>query len=248
MAENKKSFVLYTDTFGLIKHLPDDVAGRLLKHIYAYVNDENPITDELLVNVAFEPIKAQLKRDLVKWEQTLEGRSKAGKASAEAKRLSKENQQSSTNSTNVDFVQQSSTKSTVSVNDNVNVSVNDNVSDNVSDILLKKETKNNLFSFKKKLIEYGFKENLIDDWLKVRKNKKASNTETAFKKFISEIEKRNCNLNEILEVIVSNSWSGFNWEWIDNIKNKNKNVEQRTNTEIAIDAYNSETAKNFRFK
>ena len=235
MAENKKSFVLYTDTFGLIKHLPDDVAGRLLKHIYAYVNDENPITDELLVNVAFEPIKAQLKRDLVKWEQTLEGRSKAGKASAEAKRLSKENQQSSTNST-------------VSVNDNVNVSVNDNVSDNVSDILLKKETKNNLFSFKKKLIEYGFKENLIDDWLKVRKNKKASNTETAFKKFISEIEKRNCNLNEILEVIVSNSWSGFNWEWIDNIKNKNKNVEQRTNTEIAIDAYNSETAKNFRFK
>ena len=65
MAENKKSFVLYTDTFGLIKHLPDDVAVRLLKHIYAYVNDENPITDELLVNVAFEPIKAQLKRDLV---------------------------------------------------------------------------------------------------------------------------------------------------------------------------------------
>jgi hypothetical protein len=231
MAENKKSFVLYTDTFGLIKHLPDDVAGRLLKHIYAYVNDENPITDELLVNVAFEPIKAQLKRDLVKWEQTLEGRSKAGKASAEAKRLSKENQQSSTNSTNVDFVQQSSTNSTVSVNDNVNVSVNDNVSVNVSDILLKKETKN-----------------LIDDWLKVRKNKKASNTETAFKKFISEIEKRNCNLNEILEIIVSNSWSGFSWEWIDNIKNKNKNVEQRTNTEIAIDAYNSETAKNFRFK
>tara|TARA_R110000868_G_C10799249_1_gene756938 strand:+ start:514 stop:1116 length:603 start_codon:yes stop_codon:yes gene_type:complete len=123
MAENKKSFVLYTDSQGLVNQLPDDVAGRLLKHIYAYVNDENPITDELLIKIAFEPIKMQLKRDLVKWEQTLESRSKAGKASAEAKRLLKENQQNSTNLTSVDFVQQSSTNSTV--NDNVNVNVND---------------------------------------------------------------------------------------------------------------------------
>jgi len=59
MAENKKSFVLYTDTQGLINQLPDDIAGRLFKHIYAYVNDENPITDELLLNIAFEPIKMQ---------------------------------------------------------------------------------------------------------------------------------------------------------------------------------------------
>jgi len=86
MAENKKSFVLYSDSFGLIKQLPDDVAGRLLKHIYAYVNDENPITDELLVNVAFEPIKAQLKRDLVKWEKQTEQRKQAGLKSAEVRK------------------------------------------------------------------------------------------------------------------------------------------------------------------
>lgn len=123
MAENKKSFVLYTDTQGLVNQLPDEIAGRLFKHIYAYVNDENPISDELLLNIAFEPIKMQLKRDLKRWEETKEGRSAAGKASAEAKRLAKLNQQTSTNSTNVDFVQQTSTKSTV--NDNVNVNVND---------------------------------------------------------------------------------------------------------------------------
>jgi hypothetical protein len=126
MAENKKSFVLYSDSQGLVNQLPDDVAGRLLKHIYAYVNDEKPISNELLLNIAFEPIKMQLKRDLVKWEQTLEGRSKAGKASAEAKKLAKLTQQTLTNSTNVDFVQQSSTNSTDNVN--VNVNVNDNVS------------------------------------------------------------------------------------------------------------------------
>jgi hypothetical protein len=129
MAQNKKSFVLYSDVQGLINKLPDDVAGRLFKHIFAYVNDENPISDDILLNIAFEPIKMQLKRDLVKWENTKEARSNAGKASAEAKRLAKQN---TTNSTNVDFVQQSSTKLTVNDNVNVNVNVNDtvNVNDN----------------------------------------------------------------------------------------------------------------------
>ncbi len=135
MAENKKSFVLYSDSQGLINQLPDDIAGRLFKHIYAYVNDENPISDELLLNIAFEPIKMQLKRDLEKWEQTLEGRSKAGKASAEAKRLAKLSEQNITNSTNVDFVQQNSTNST----DNVNVNDNDNVN-----VINKKESKPSL--------------------------------------------------------------------------------------------------------
>jgi uncharacterized phage protein (TIGR02220 family) len=124
MAKDKKSFVLYSDSQGLINQLPDDVAGRLLKHIYSYVNDENPITDELLINVAFEPIKMQFKRDLIKWESTKEVRSIAGKASAEARKLLKENQQTLTNSTNVNLVQQTSTNLTV--NDNVNVNVINN--------------------------------------------------------------------------------------------------------------------------
>jgi len=148
MAENKKSFVLYSDSQGLVNQLPDEVAGRLLKHIYAYVNDENPITDELLLNIAFEPIKMQLKRDLQKWEQTKEGRSVAGKASAEAKRLAKLAEQSLTNSTNVESVEQNSTNSTV--NDNVNVNViNNNTpakADDVFDFNKYLETLNQKFS------------------------------------------------------------------------------------------------------
>lgn len=79
MAQDKKSFVLYSDSQGLVNQLPDEVAGRLLKHIYAYVNDENPISDELLLNIAFEPIKMQLKRDLLKWEGSKESKSINGK-------------------------------------------------------------------------------------------------------------------------------------------------------------------------
>ena len=118
MAENKKSFVLYSDSQGLINQLPDDVAGRLLKHIYSYVNDENPTTDELLLNIAFEPIKMQLKRDLIKYEKKREQWSEAGKKSAEQRASTKANEKQRT-LTNVDSVATFST-----VNDNVNVNVN----------------------------------------------------------------------------------------------------------------------------
>lgn len=79
MAENKKGFILYANYIGTIKQLPDDVAGRLLKHIFAYVNDENPVTDELLINIVFEQIKAHLKADLEKYilgkhDKSLSGR------------------------------------------------------------------------------------------------------------------------------------------------------------------------------
>jgi len=123
MAKDKTSFVLYSDSKSIIDLMTNEQAGLLLKTLFSYVNDENPKIDTSIALV-FEMIKLQLKRDLKKWERTKEGRSIAGKASAEAKKLAKLNQQNSTNLTNVDFVQQTSTKSTVSVSvsDNVNVS------------------------------------------------------------------------------------------------------------------------------
>ena len=71
MAENKKGFILYCDLIHTIKKMPDDKAGLLFKHLLAYVNDENPTTDDLLIELTFEPIKQQLKRDLNKWENEL---------------------------------------------------------------------------------------------------------------------------------------------------------------------------------
>ena len=68
MAKDKKSFLLYCDQQGVFNKLPDEIAGKLIKHIFAYVNDENPTCDDLLLIIAFEPIKTQLKRDLRKYE------------------------------------------------------------------------------------------------------------------------------------------------------------------------------------
>ena len=117
MAENKKGFVLYADQKSIIDMLTNEVAGELFKHIFAYVNDENPISENPLVNLAFEPIKLQLKRDLKKWEDIKVKRSEAGKISAE-----KRKQQNQQVLTSVESVEQTSTNPTVK--DNVNVKVN----------------------------------------------------------------------------------------------------------------------------
>ena len=136
MAKDKKSFVLYSDQRSIIDMLTDEQAGKLLKHIYSYVNDEDPELDDLSLKLAFEPIKLQLKRDLKKWEDTKDNRSNSGilgnlkrynpdlydkvkeeKISLEeAQSIAKDRKDS-----------QSDTK--LAVNDNVNVNVNDTVID-----------------------------------------------------------------------------------------------------------------------
>jgi uncharacterized phage protein (TIGR02220 family) len=68
MAKDKAAFQLYADQKSLFDNLPDDYAGKLIKHIFSYVNDDNPTTDDLVLKIAFEPIKLQLKRDLKKYE------------------------------------------------------------------------------------------------------------------------------------------------------------------------------------
>ncbi len=72
MAKDKTSFILYCDQQGLFNKLPDEIAGKLIKHIFAYVNDENPIASDLLLEIAFEPIKLQLKRDLRKYDDYID--------------------------------------------------------------------------------------------------------------------------------------------------------------------------------
>lgn len=125
MAKDKKGFILYADQKDLFEQLTDEKAGQLIKHIFKYVNDENPETDDLIVNLAFTPIKQQLKRDLQKFEEVRKKRSEAGKKSAEAR--ANKAKQDLTNLTSVKSVEQTSTKSTVIDNVNVNDKENDTV-------------------------------------------------------------------------------------------------------------------------
>ena len=118
MAKDKKSFILYVDQKDLWNKLPDEIAGKLIKHIYSYVSDENPSSDDLIVEIAFEPIKQQLKRDLKLFEEKRVKRSEAGIAGA-----NKRWQEIANDSKRISTI----AKIADNVNDNVNVNVIDNI-------------------------------------------------------------------------------------------------------------------------
>ena len=143
MAEDKKSFLLYTDLIHTVNKMPNDKAGELFKHILSYVNDLNPETEDLIIQLTFEPIKQQLKRDLLKYKESIIDKSNAGKL-GNLKRWHKDlydkvinNQLELDNALNIaesrkvshtDNVQ-SQPIAEIAVNDNVNV--NDKVINNI---------------------------------------------------------------------------------------------------------------------
>lgn len=104
-----------------VAKLPNDKAGRLFKHILEYVNDHDPVLDDLLLEIAFEPIKQWLKRDLLRREEIKEKRKQAGKMWGEAKASNAKQDVA-----NASFAKQTLANVAVNVNDNVNVNVINN--------------------------------------------------------------------------------------------------------------------------
>lgn len=232
MAENKKSFVAYADWENTFSMLSNEEAGKLIKHLLAYVNDKNPTDlDDRLLNIAFEPIKNQLKRDLKKYEQIRQKRINAGKLGGKQRA---ENQATQANAKSDKQIQANQ-----AVNDNVNVSVN--VNGNVNDILLEKETK-----------EYiGQNENFQDvDFVELepqeKKEKSSAKKETKFSVPTLEevqeycIERNNAvDAQNFIDFYESKGWvvgkskmkswkaAVRTWEKNSNNKNLNQNGQQQ---------------------
>ena len=70
------------------------------------------------------------------------------------------------------------------------------------------------FNFRKAMLSEGFAPELVDEWLKIRKAKKAINTELAFKTFIEKVRKTNQDINTVLSIIVQKQWKGFEADWL----------------------------------
>jgi hypothetical protein len=93
MATDKKSFILYSDLLTVVEKLINqdrikntNDAGELFLHILEYVNDNNPTPVNFMVDMAFEPIKLSLKRDLRKYESYIEKQSVNGKKGGRPKK------------------------------------------------------------------------------------------------------------------------------------------------------------------
>lgn len=69
MADGKNKIIIYRDWLTTFEALQDDEAGKLVKHLFRYVNDLNPEPPDRLTALLFEPIKQALKRDLKRYEE-----------------------------------------------------------------------------------------------------------------------------------------------------------------------------------
>ena len=72
MAKDKKSVLLYCDIIHTIEKMDNETAGEFFKHYLRYINDLNPTTDNMVVDIAFESVKQNLKRDLKKYQNICE--------------------------------------------------------------------------------------------------------------------------------------------------------------------------------
>lgn len=78
------------------------------------------------------------------------------------------------------------------------------------------------FNFKKSLIDLGIELNIVDTWLKIRKTKKAVNSELAFNKIKNEINLSGISANECIKIACEKSWKGFEAQWLNNFSQQTK--------------------------
>jgi hypothetical protein len=112
----------------------------------------------------------------------------------------------------------------------------ENVNNNIN------EKKEKAFNFRLSLIELGVNEKIVEDWIKVRKTKNATNTETAFNKIKSQILKSGKTANECITLAVEKDWKGFEAEWI---KNNNTNYLQKEQPASHVHTTKKETIADF---
>lgn len=89
------------------------------------------------------------------------------------------------------------------------------------------------FDFKKALIDLGIAEQTASDWMAVRKNAKATNTQTAFDSLKTQIERicqrYDVTAEQVAAFAVSRDWKCINagWDAVKNIKNANIGADNK---------------------
>ena len=166
--------------------------------------------------------------EIKKYKSNAKNKSKAGKASAKARQAKA--------SREVTPVKQ--TLNTEPTHEQLNI--NQEPITNNQEPITNKVTKDIVtsvpkFDFKKELLLLGVDNQILDDWLVVRKKKRASNTKTALKLIITEITKTGLMVNDAIEYAASKSWSGFKAQWYFN-----------ENPVGVVKQYSDTTAKNIQ--
>ena len=212
----KDSTLMYRSFFEAIKELPKEIQSDVYNAIFDYdLNDINPELNGIAKTV-FTLIKPQLDANKRKYQNGTKGG-----------RPIKQNETKTKPEKN-----QNETKIKPNVNDNDNANENNNV----------KEKQEKAFNFRLSLIDLGVNEKIVEDFMKVRKTKNATNTETAFNKIKSQILKSGKTANECIILAVEKDWKGFEADWI---KNNNTNYPQKEQPASHVHTTKKETIADF---
>ena len=93
----KKSFILHTDLVFVLRKMPVEQRGDLFLKILEYANGNEIDTNDLIVDLTFEPIKCQLDRDLIKYKSTIERQVANGKLGGRPPKNSQNNSETQNN-------------------------------------------------------------------------------------------------------------------------------------------------------
>ena len=196
----RDSMIFYRSFYEAIKELPLETQGEIYNAIFTYGLDFEVTELSGVSKTIWTLIKPQIDANIKRFENGKKPKNKQTESKTESKTEAKNNQEESKTETNN--------------NNNNNVNDNDNVNE--------KEIK---FDFKKSLLSFGFDSILVDEWLKVRRVKKAVNSEIAFNGFIREVNLNGQDINFILQKCVEKGWRSFESDWLP---------KQNNNTSVTI--------------
>ncbi len=223
MAENKNSFIIYTDWKQDFEFLTNDEAGKLIKHLLAFASDENPTmeNEDRLLQFAAQKMKSVMKKDLKKYEAVVQKRSEAGKKGGVNSGKSRTSKQIEANEANASTPKQ-------------NERVNDNV--NVNDILLEKESKDDDDKREENFDEIEKAKNFL-------KSKKQIQMDRLAMKYNLSPEQLHLKIDEFIE-------KKFDWgenTWKDEVEmSKNFEFWLDKNRTVIVNPYKSWNEKDFR--
>ena len=228
----RETFVFYKDWLNVIRDLPSEVQLEVYQAITEYAIYGNLIELKPLAKVAFGFVKQTIDRDTQKYISIKEKRKEAGAKGGRPLKTNELEESKDKQKNQLVFEKSKKSKSPLNVNDNVNdisflekkkqksTSVDFGEEENNQPLNAQKETSPPVapapppFNFRKAMLSEGFAPELVDEWLKIRKAKKAINTERAFKTFIEQVRKTNQDMNTVLSIIVQKQWKGFEADWL----------------------------------
>lgn len=98
------------------------------------------------------------------------------------------------------------------------------------------------FNFKNELLLLGVDKEILNDWMKVRTKKRATNTQSALSLLVSQITKAGLTIDQGIRFANDENWGAFKLEWYKNKQGANNGQSQKPSQKLS--AYERQVKRN----